>query len=210
MKKLILSLMTLAISLGASAGNPLGNLLGGLTGNSSGDSASDAISGLVSGLLGNKKVTLENMVGTWSYTGPAVCFQSENFLQQAGGAAAAGTIEGKLKPYYNKLKLNKMTLTVNEDGTFSMGTGKMQATGTITFNGDEIYFNFTAMGQISLGKVRAYVTQTANTMSVMFDATKLVNIVKTVASVSNNASVSAVSSLLQSYDGICVGFKLKK
>lgn len=211
MKKFFLTLLALGIGIAASAGNPLGNILGGLTGNSSGDSATDAISGLVNGLLGNNKVSIENMAGTWTYTGPAVCFQSENFLQQAGGAAAAGTLEGKLKPYYTKLGLNKMQLTIDSEGNFTMTSGKMQTSGTITVDGNDVYFNFTAMGQISLGKVRTYVTQSAtNTMSVMFDATKLVSVIKTVASVSNNSSISTVSSLLDSYDGICVGFKLKK
>lgn len=209
MKKILIPLIALCISCGAGASNPLSNVLGGLGGNNGQSSATDAISGLISGLLGGE-ASVESMAGTWTYTGPAVCFQSENFLQQAGGAAAAGTIEGKLKPYFSKLGLSKLTLTIDEQGNFTMQNGKMQLSGTVTKEKDDTYFNFTAMGKINLGKIRTYVTVAGSSMSVMFDVTKLVNVIKAMASVTNNASVSTVSSLLSSYDGICVGFKMKK
>lgn len=195
--------------------NPLSGLLGGLknAGNGSQGKTSDlgaALGGLVGGLLGNQKVDAASMVGTWSYAGPAVCFKSENFLQKAGGSAIAGTIESKLAPYYERFGLNKIQLTIDRQQQFTMAVGKMQVGGTVEIEGDDVYFNFQALGKVKLGKIKTYVTQTGNTMSVMFDITKLVNIIKAVGSATGNSAISTVTKLLDSYEGICAGFKLTK
>ncbi|MDE6489619.1 MAG: DUF4923 family protein [Muribaculaceae bacterium] len=182
------------------------------TENNSGKSGLGALSGLLSGLLSTDDIDPASMVGTWSYSSPAVCFQSDNFLQKAGGAAAATAIEEKLAPYYKTAGITLMTLTVNEDHTFAMQVRKITLKGTITKdeNGD-IMFNFTALGKISLGSMKAYVTMTGKeSMSIMFDVSKLMTIVKTVANVSGNSTIKSVTTLLESYDGICAGFKLSK
>ena len=38
-----------------------------------------------------------SMEGTWTYTGPAIEFESDNLLQKAGGSVAANAAENKLK-----------------------------------------------------------------------------------------------------------------
>ncbi len=217
MKKFILAL-ALCVSLSACASNPLGALLGGGNSSSTEQSSSkggglgDVLGGLVGGLLSTDKVDVNSMVGTWSYTSPAVCFKSENFLQKAGGSAVAGTIESKLAPYYKTAGLNKMVLTINEDKTFTMKSGKISASGTIETDGSgDVYFNFKALGTIPAGKMKAYVTMTAGRqMSLMFDVTKLVKVVEMVGNVSGSTAVKGVTDLLKSYDGICAGFKLNK
>ena len=199
--------------------NPLGNLLGGLKkgGNSDGGDATsglgNVLGGLVSGLISKDKVEPQSLVGTWSYTGPAVSFKSDNFLQKAGGAAAAGVVEGKLAPYYQKFGLTNMVLTVNEDMSFKMQSGRLGASGTIEVaeDGGSVAFHFQVMGQINLGTMTAYITLTgSNQMSLMFDVTKLISLVKTVGSVTGSSAIQGVSSLLESYDGICAGFKLQR
>ncbi|MDE6535573.1 MAG: DUF4923 family protein [Muribaculaceae bacterium] len=216
MKKIILAL-ALSFSLSACASNPLGALLGGgssteQSSSSKGGGLGDIIGGVVGGLLSTDKVDVNKMVGTWTYTSPAVCFKSDNFLQKAGGAAAAGTIENKLAPYYKTAGLNKMVLTINEDHTFTMKSGKVTAGGTVETDGQgEVYFNFKALGSIPAGKMKAYVTLTAGRqMSLMFDVTKLVTVVNMVGNVSGSTAIKSVSSILSSYDGICAGFKLNK
>lgn len=196
--------------------NPLNSLLGGATkksdsGSKSGSGLGDALGGLLSGLLSTDKITPDKMVGNWKYTSPAVCFQSENFLQKAGGSAVAGTIEGKIAPYYKTAGLDKLTLVVNEDKTFTMASGAMKMSGTIEADGSgDVYFHFAAFGKIKLGKMKAYVVMSGNTMSLMFDVSKLVAIVKGVGSVTGSSTVNAVTGILDSYDGICAGFKLQK
>lgn len=224
MKKFLLPLIALAIGFSACAtpaaapsstqrDTSLSGLLNGLKGGSksgSGSGVADALGGLVSGLISNDKIAPENLVGTWNYVSPAVCFQSDNFLQKAGGAAMAGTIEGKLEPYYQRFGVDKLVLTVDKDLNFTMQSGKLKATGTITIDNTDVYFNFSALGKISLGKMKTYVTMTGSQMSVMFDVSKLMAVIKTVSSISGSSAISAVTKLLDSYEGICAGFKLQK
>ncbi|MDE6033173.1 MAG: DUF4923 family protein [Muribaculaceae bacterium] len=217
MKKIFLA-MALCVSLSACASNPLSSIFGGSSSSSTeqssskGGSLGDILGGVVGGLLTTDKVDVNKMVGTWTYSSPAVCFKSENFLQKAGGSAVASTVESKLAPYYKTAGLNKMVLTINEDKSFVMKSGKITARGTIETDGEgEVYFNFKALGAIPAGKMKAYVTMTAGKqMSLMFDVTKLVTIVKTVGNVSGSTAIKGVTSLLESYDGICAGFKLNK
>lgn len=220
MKKLFIIPM-LALVFGASSyaapaattDNPLSGILGGLKkgGSSSGSGLGDALGGIVGGLLSNDKISPESLVGTWNYVAPAVCFKSENFLQKAGGAAVAGTVEGKLEPYYNRFGLNNLVLTVDKEMNFTMQAGKIKAGGTVTIDDTDVYFNFSALGKISIGKIKTYVTMTGGSqMSVMFDVTKLITIAKTIGSVSGSSAISTMTSLLESYDGICAGFKLRK
>lgn len=221
MKKTIL-VLALAIggALSASAQSNLGSLLGGLKNlggsadteqSGSGSSLGNVVSGVLGGLLSTEKVKPESMVGTWKYTSPAVSFKSENFLQKAGGSAMAGVIEGKLEPYYKTAGLTKLELTVEEDKSFSMKTGFITLKGTIEADGDgQLTFHFQA-GKINIGSMTAYVEMTAGrTMSLMFDVTKLVQVIKAVGSVSGSTAIKGISSLLDSYEGICAGFKLAK
>ncbi len=43
------------------------------------------------------------MEGTWTYTGPAIEFESDNLLQKAGGSVAANAAENKLKRTIGKV-----------------------------------------------------------------------------------------------------------
>lgn len=59
--------------------------------------------------------------------------------------------------------------------------------------------------------MKAYVTMTAGrSMSLMFDVSKLISIIKGISSVAGSSTIKSVSSLLESYDGVCAGFKLSK
>lgn len=218
MKRICYVIAAMGIALSACAStapatdNPLGKLFGGARQSGSESPVNDAIGGLIGGLLSTDKVTPEQMVGTWNYESPAVCFKSENLLQKAGGSAVAGTIEGKLAPYYKALGLNKLSLTVNNDKSFTMASGAMKMSGTIEADGEgDVYFKFAALGKISLGRMKAYVVKSAgNKMSLMFDVSKLVNILKGVGSVTGSSGIKTITTLLDSYDGICAGFKLQK
>ena len=193
----------------------LGGLLGGgskdnNTGNS-GSGLGNILGGVLGSVLGTDKITPERLVGTWNYAGPAVCFKSENFLQKAGGAAMAVTIENKLSGYYDKFGLNKVSLVVDEQHNFRLNLGILKTSGTVTVEDEDVYFNFTALGAISLGKMKTYVQMVGNNqMSLMFDVTKLMKLLTAVGSATNSTTVKAASSLLNSYDGLCAGFKLEK
>ena len=58
-----------------------------------------------------------DMTGTWSYTGSAIEFESDNLLQKAGGAVAATAAEKKLDEQLAKvgIKAGQMSFTFNAE-----------------------------------------------------------------------------------------------
>ncbi len=184
----------------------LGKIGGGDTGTTLGN--------LVEGVFSKSDLTVKDLIGNWKSSGPAVSFKGDNFLKKAGGAAAAATIETKLKPYYTKYGLDGATLVIKNDETFELSVKKLKLTGTIEpAAGNEkgvFVFNFKAVGKINLGKITTYVQKTSQKMDVMFDATKLMKIIEAVAKYSNISIAKTLSSLLSQYDGMCVGFSMTK
>ncbi len=223
MKKIIISALALAIAASASAFDPkdlLGKLKGDTTSTTSSSSSDDtnsggilgAIGGLISNVTANNKFSVDDIVGTWNYTSPAVSFESDNALMKIGGAGAATAVEEKLSPYYNQLGFNKTVLTVEADHSFTMKLGLLSLKGTIekdeTDNG--LVFYFSAFGKISLGQVKAHATKSGSTLNLTFDATRLIEILTKISSTLNISTLKTVTSLLDNYDGIYMGFKLKK
>lgn len=201
-KKLIFLAAFLTIfGINSSKAQGLGDILGGGLGNTLGN--------IIEGVFSSSNITIADMEGEWTSTGPAVCFQGEGFLKKAGGIAAAAAVETKLAPYYEQYGLNNATLTVNADGTFTLACKMIKLNGTITqAAGAEpgvFEFNFTALG-IKLATVTTYVEKTSRSMDVMFDATKLKKLLTAVSQFSGIKIVQALSSILDSYDGLCVGF----
>lgn len=170
----------------------------------------DVLGNVVEGVFTKSNLSLNDVMGEWRSQGSAVSFKSDNLLQKAGGLATAGAVEGKLDSYYKKLGLDNAVLTINQDGTFTL-KGKMTLSGTVKSNNDGTFvFNFQALKSISLGKVTAYVTKSGNNLNVMFDATKLKKLVSGIAGLTGISYAKAIASLLDSYEGMCVGFKMKK
>lgn len=179
-------------------------------GKSAASSTGDALSGLLEGVFTTSKLEVKDLAGVWTVEGSAVQFQSEDFLKKAGGAAAAGVIEGKLDPYYKKLGLTGGVMTVQTDGTFTLQISKATLNGTIKKKGDGNFtFTFTLLGQ-SLAGMTTYVTKSSDKLNVMFDANKLLSLLQLVSKFSGSSVVSSATSLLGSYDGLCVGFEMKK
>ncbi len=219
MKKIALSALALAIAVSASAFDPkdlLGKLKGEnndttATSDNSGGGVLGALGGLISNAVANKKFTVDDLVGTWNYTSPAVSFQSENALMKIGGVGAATAVENQLSPYYERLGFNKTVLTVDKDHNFTLKMGVLLLKGTVTKDDTDnsLVFNFNAFGKISLGKVNANATKAGKTLNLTFDATRLIQILTKISSKLNIQTLKAVSSILDSYEGIYMGFKLK-
>lgn len=202
-KSVVLAAILTIFGVNAANAQSLGNLLGGDLGNTIGN--------LIEGVFSSSNITVADMQGEWTSDGPAVCFQGEGFLKKAGGAAAAAAIETKLSPYYAQLGFNNATLTVDADANFTLTLKSIKLKGTITqAAGAEpgvFEFNFTVLGQKIAG-VTTYVQKTSKTMDVMFDATKLKKLLSALSSFSGMKTIQAISSILDSYDGLCVGFHM--
>lgn len=170
----------------------------------------DAIGGLFGG-----KIKVGDMVGTWQYKAPAVSFKSDNLLKKAGGAAASAVVENKLAPVYRTTGFDSMVFTVAADSSFTMKVKMVTLKGKITADVPKgstanFMFDFKIAGKMSIGKMEAYVSKSGNNLSLTFDVTKLMNLLSKAGSIAGNSSLQTLSKLLDSYDGMCAGFELRK
>lgn len=182
----------------------LGDLLKGLGGSGS------TLGKLVEGVFTKTDLKLDDLVGDYTSQGPAVAFKSDNLLKQAGGIAGAAALETKLKPYYEQYGLTGMTLCVDTAANFTVTVKGLRLSGDIIRNDGEgtFTFNIKAMG-MKVGQFTAYVQKSGGDLDLMFDATKLKQIISTVSRFTGGTMAKALSSILDSYDGACVGFDMK-
>ena len=178
----------------------LSDLLAGLSGNT--------VTDFIEGVFSTSDITVADMAGEWTVDGSAVAFQSENFLKKAGGVAAATAAKEKLDPYFKKYGLTGGVFTIETDGTFSYQMKRMTVHGTIVKEKDGNFtFHFTALGALNIGSMTAYVQKTSQSLDIMFDATQLKSIMDIAAKFTGSKLASAAVSILNSYDGMCVGFR---
>lgn len=219
----ILTLLLLIVAAGCMTATPfdLKDLLnkGAAADSASSSSQSDTTSdkglgslgSLLGNILGTGNIEVKDLVGTWDYSSPAVTFKSDNLLKKAGGAAASTVIEQKLKEYYKKAGIDGMTLTIEADSTFTMKLKRITVSGTIEKTADgNFQFNFRIGKKIPIGSMAAYISKAGNTVDITFDVSKLIVLVDKIATFSGNSTLTGISKLLNSYDGLCAGFTLRK
>lgn len=167
------------------------------------------LSGVAKAVVGNKATTASSIVGTWSYAGPQCQFESENLLSKAGGEVAAKEVEEKMKSVYEKVGMNNIQYTFNEDGTYSYKMKKRTVSGTYVF--DDTEKTITMTGKLGI-KTITHVTVTGDEMSLVFNADKLMSVLKTITGAASkvNATAGTINSVAGSYDGLMLGFELKK
>ena len=181
----------------------------GVSANAGAQDLKSILSGVAKAVVGNKATTASSIIGTWTYSGPECQFESENLLAKAGGEVAAKEVEEKMTAVYNKVGMDNIRYTFNEDGTYSYQMKKRTVTGTYVF--DDAAKTITMTGKLGL-KTVAYVTVTGNDMSMVFKADKLMSILKTITGAASkvNSTAATINSVAGAYDGLMLGFELKK
>lgn len=150
-----------------------------------------------------------SMEGTWTYTGSALAFESDNLLQQAGGAVAASAVEKKLNDFLQRIGIQsgQMSFTFAADSTFQTTIkGK-------TMKGTYSYDQSTKKAQLKFSKllnINTTVNCTSQQMELLFPSDRLLDLLTFLASKSNNATLQSIGSLAESYDGMMLGFTLEK
>lgn len=167
------------------------------------------LTGVAKAVIGDKATTESSIVGTWTYVGPECQFESDNLLSQAGGEVAAKEVEEKLQGIYTKVGMEGCQYTFNADSTYSYTVKKRTTRGTYVFDNDKK--TITMRTRLGIKSV-AHVTVTGGSMSLVFNADKLMTVLKTLSgSVSKvNSTASALNSIAGSFDGLMLGFELKK
>lgn len=181
----------------------------GVSANAGAQDLKSILSGVAKAVVGNKATTASSIIGTWTYSGPECQFESENLLAKAGGEMAAKEVEEKMIAVYNKVGMNNIRYTFNEDGTYSYQMKKRTVTESYVF--DDAAKTITMTGKLGL-KTVAYVTVTGNDMSMVFKADKLMSILKTITGAASkvNSTAATINSVAEAYDGLMLGFELKK
>ena len=198
-------------SAGSVVAGVLGGLLGGGTTAGSSSTGSSIINGILNNVIGSATFSQADLCAhTWKYSKPGCAFTSENLLAKAGGEIAASKIEEDLSKYYSKFGFSKSNtyFTFKTDGTFAAKIDGKSWNGTYTF--DEKTHAIQLKGLLL--SASGFATRTANGISLLFEQKKLLTLVKTLSklNLTGSTTMSAVSSIVDNYDGVRVGFEMTK
>lgn len=198
-------------SAGSVVAGVLGGLLGGGTTTGSSSTGSSIINGILNNVIGSATFSQADLCAhTWKYSKPGCTFTSENLLAKAGGEIAASKIEEDLSKYYSKFGFSKSNtyFTFKTDGTFAAKIDGKSWNGTYTF--DEKTHAIQLKGLLL--SASGFATRTTNGISLLFEQKKLLTLVKTLSklNLTGSTTMSAVSSIVDNYDGVRIGFEMTK
>lgn len=182
----------------------LGDVLGSVLNN---QQSGDLVQGLTTVFSSDKQATAEKIIGTWTYTEPAIVFTSDNILAKAASKIAANKVEKKLQEQLSKygIKPGDFSMTFKEDGTFTETMKGKTTQGTWQVKDSKLILSIIGVKALTIttqidGKDLQFVT----------DATKLLNLFKTLGAKSSNSSIKTVASLMKSVKGMQAGITLRK
>jgi hypothetical protein len=188
----------------------LSNLLGKIGGSSE---TANTVTNVLGSLLGNSMtLSKSTILGTWSYTGASCVLESDNALAKAGGTVATAKIEEKINSYLGKVgvKEGKCSFTFAENDSCTFKVGNREIKGKYELNGEEkkihfsfLYDRFTAT---------AHVAYEVTSLSIVFNADKMLGLVQKVAPTAAKYSntLATLATLIENYNGMMLGMKLKK
>ena len=142
-------------------------------------------------------------------TGAAGYGAQENQKASSGNAAMVAATSDNTDYFPYEVEAGAVGIYQNEDGTYSYTLKKRTMSGTYTFDDKEK--TITMKGKLGV-KTVAHVTVTGNDMSLVFNADKLMSVLKTITGTVSkvNSTAATINSVAGSYDGLMLGFDLKK
>jgi Zn/Cd-binding protein ZinT len=168
------------------------------------------LSGVAKAVVGDKATTETSLIGTWEYVGPDCQLKGDNVLTNLGGEAAGAEVEKKAQAIYEKAGLNTIEYTFNEDKTCSYVVKGKTVQGTYEFDAEAKTVTIRS-GKLGV-RVTAHIVTLGSNMSFVFDADKLLSVVKTITGTASKFSTqaAAINTLASQFDGLMIGFELKK
>ncbi len=170
------------------------------------------LSGVTKAVTSNQ-ATAKNIVGTWQYSKPACTFDSDNILATAGGEIASEKIEEKMAQICAQAGLKNTTCkyVFDSNGKYSCTVNNRVSSGTYTFDEKNKKINLVTTTGI---KFNGKVVMNGNTMQLLFSSDKLLKLLQTMSSAAGNTSVNSTMNVLTSlssqYNGMNLGFEMKK
>lgn len=173
-----------------------------------GSSTTSSVKDVLGSLTGTTAVSKSSLTGTWTYSRPAIAFESSNLLNKAGGSVISNAIENKVATQLAKygIKAGLMTFTFADDKTFTCKVGKRTTTGTYALSGANITFTY-----LKVKTIKANVKLSGSSMQITFAGNKLLTFLQGLNTLDvSNSTLSTISSVMKSYSGMQVGMEFKK
>lgn len=175
---------------------------------------SEEVKEVVTAVTGGSTVTATSISGTWNYVEPAAELTSDNVLK----SAAATTVNAKIVAYMDTaftkvgIKAGAFTFVFGSDMSFTCNLTSRTLSGTyaIDSSASTVALTFEAVGTLDLGTMNASTVLSGDSLSLMFPADKLLDFISKLSSVSDNDTLSLISSLADEYDGVKLGFNLSR
>ena len=205
MKRIIISIMAMAVCLAGqtASAQTLKDLLKKATNN-------ETVKNVVESVTGTTLPV--DVKGTWTYSGTAVKFESEDLLKSTAASLAAGQVEDKLDEYVQKvgIKAGTFSFTFNEDKTFVVTVKGKNFNGTYTVSEDYKTMTLQFGKTFATKPFTAAISATSTQLDLLFQADKLLELLEKLTASSNNATLKTVSTIAGQYDGMQLGLELKK
>lgn len=156
----------------------------------------------------------KNIEGNWEFSGSAVKFTGDNVLMNAASELAAGKVEDQLNEYLQKVGIRQglFSYVFNADGTFTTTFNKMNFSGQYTFSQEEgtIALDYGKNEKLKGVSLKTDVSVSLNSMQLLFNADKLLDFISKISSTVGDSKIGALTSLIDQYDGLKIGFELSR
>lgn len=172
--------------------------------------SSDVVKNVVENVTG---VTIPvDVTGTWTYSGTAVKFESDDLLKSTAASLAATQVEEKLDKYVAKvgIKPGTFSFTFNEDKTFVAKVKSKSFTGTYTVSEDYKTISLQFGKLVSMKPFTASISATSTQLDLLFEADRLLELLGKLTSSSSNSTLKTIGTLVNQYDGMQLGLEMGK
>lgn len=174
----------------------------------------ESIEDIVNTITDQMDIIPENIEGEWEYNSIDVKFTGDNALMNAASEVAVSKIEDKLTEYMQTIGLKEGTFgyRFNPDGSFTTSFLKLDLPGKYTFSSEEdtIELSYGSEGKLKGVKMKATAKVNATNLELLFNADKLMEFLGKISSSSENSKLGALGQLVSQYDGLKIGFELKR
>lgn len=155
------------------------------------------------------KLTKLALTGSWTYSTPAVKFNSDSALANVGSSAITAPIAGKLEKVFTKVGITAgfCSITFNQDGTFTMPIKGKTISGTYTYNNSDHSLTM-VIGQSGKLTLKGYAYISSTNLQLLFNADKLADFIVNIAS--NFRSLSTITEMIKQYENFYLGFEFAK
>ncbi|MEG2150693.1 MAG: DUF4923 family protein [Bacteroidaceae bacterium] len=167
----------------------------------------------VSAVAGTGELTAQKLQGNWTFVKSACELKTDNIVKGVGGSMISSQLENKLDNLCAKagIKVGNFGYDFKSDSIFTNELSKGKPlSGTYSFNEKTKTLTLNYGKLLKLKTLEAKVTQNNGHICLLFNADKLLKLLSTVAKLSKSTTMGAVDKIAAGYDGILIGFELKK